>query len=111
MRFCEKCGNELNSGATMCVKCGVPTNNNSRATNGWYTEFCKSCGSEINPNATMCVKCGVPTRRQSNTSSRPKQKVFIHVILALCSYGIGNIIYYIFVTKQQKIWDEKTNNY
>lgn len=36
---------------------------------------------------------------------RPKQSIFIHILLALCTGGLGNIVYFFVVRGKQKQWD------
>lgn len=41
----------------------------------------------------------------SNLGLRPQQKIFTHILLAICTFGLGNLIYYISVKRKQEQWD------
>lgn len=48
--FCRNCGNEMDSNAVICVKCGVKAGTGNR--------FCPNCGKETTPEAAACTSCG-----------------------------------------------------
>lgn len=105
--YCRNCGNEMNSEAVVCVKCGVPA--------GKGKGFCPVCGEETNPEAVVCVKCGASlAAEQKNVGEKSKlvagllgiflggwgvhnfylgftKKAVIQLIVSLVTCGIGSI--------------------
>lgn len=56
--FCKNCGQEVNEGAAVCLKCGVLV--------GMGSKFCQYCGFEPDPLAVICVKCGSELKKINN---------------------------------------------
>ena len=48
--YCKNCGNQVDSNAAVCVKCGVAT--------GQGANFCQNCGQPLAPGAAVCTQCG-----------------------------------------------------
>lgn len=48
--YCKNCGNEMKTGAAVCLECGMGKNGGSK--------YCGHCGSEMPENARVCIKCG-----------------------------------------------------
>lgn len=81
--YCKNCGNEVDSNAKICVKCG------SELFTG--NKFCKNCGSDTDPNATFCTKCGYDLNEKSKTTSSEKSKVAAGLLgIFLGTFGIHN---------------------
>lgn len=59
--YCKNCGQELNEGAAVCLKCGVGVNTGNT--------YCPSCGAEHHPQAIVCVKCGVSLKKAQESNS------------------------------------------
>ena len=59
--YCKNCGNALNEGAQVCLRCGVDVKKGNR--------FCANCGAEHDPAASVCLKCGVALKGGSGNSS------------------------------------------
>ena len=61
---CQKCGDELPTGASFCVKCGAivgigtphPTPQSSKVVEKY--RWCGNCKKELPPNAKFCNVCG-----------------------------------------------------
>lgn len=56
---CERCGAEVQNGASFCMSCGAPIPkvqpqpmNTGR--------ICKKCGAQVAPTARFCTSCGTP---------------------------------------------------
>lgn len=41
----------------------------------------------------------------NNIGLRPKQSICTHIVLGMCTMGIGNIWYGVHVARKQKQWD------
>ncbi|MBP5605415.1 MAG: zinc-ribbon domain-containing protein [Ruminiclostridium sp.] len=52
--YCKNCGNEIDNGAAICLKCGTET--------GTGVKFYAHCGSEVYEKAKICIKCGYSTK-------------------------------------------------
>ena len=70
MKFCQKCGNQLNDDAIFCDKCGTrvasapaPTTKNNDQNK------CPYCGEILNSNIDRCPTCGNEIRNREVTSS------------------------------------------
>lgn len=70
MKFCQKCGNQLNDDAVFCDKCGAraasvlaptPKNNDQNK--------CPYCGEILSSNVDRCPTCGNEIRNREVTSS------------------------------------------
>lgn len=83
--YCKNCGEELNQGAAVCLKCGVAS--------GKGDGFCKNCGKELMKDADVCVNCGtaVGTKQVTVVSSEQKSKVAAGILgILLGSLGVHN---------------------
>ena len=82
--FCRNCGNELNPGAEVCLKCGVPKTKGHN--------FCPSCGAETHPEAVLCVKCGVSfAQPAANVDPTAKSKLIAGLLgILLGALGAHN---------------------
>ena len=45
--YCKNCGNEMKTGAAVCLECGMGKNGGSK--------YCGHCGSEMPENARVCI--------------------------------------------------------
>ena len=108
--FCRNCGNELNPGAEVCLKCGVPKTKGHN--------FCPICGAETHPEAVLCVKCGAslvqPTVNADPTAKSKlvagllgiflgylgvhnfylgyNKKAIAQLVITVCTCGAGSVI-------------------
>ena len=48
--YCKNCGNTIESGAEICVKCGYR--------NGTGNRYCQNCGKDTAPGQAVCLNCG-----------------------------------------------------
>ena len=51
--FCCTCGNELETDAVFCSKCGTKIEDNSEV-----HKFCIGCGNALDKDSVFCTKCG-----------------------------------------------------
>lgn len=75
---CERCGAEVQNGASFCMSCGapIPKVQPQPVNTG---RICKKCGAQVAPTARFCTSCGTPyveeapidTPRPSQDSSAP----------------------------------------
>ncbi len=88
--FCRNCGNEMNSEAVVCMKCGVPV--------GKGKKYCPNCGAEPDPEAVICVSCGASLETapaapvaSANTNPEAKSKLVAGLLAILVgALGIHN---------------------
>ena len=97
--YCRNCGNEMNSEAVFCVKCGVPA--------GKGDSFCPVCGNSVDPEAVFCVKCGSAIKKQmpKNVAKRELVKA---IILSIVTCGIYGIYWFIKLTDEMNAMTENT---
>ena len=59
VRKCERCGAEVQNGASFCMSCGapIPKVQPQPANTG---RICKKCGAQVAPTARFCTSCGTP---------------------------------------------------
>lgn len=62
MKYCEKCGKQLNDDAVFCEGCGVRLINKADEEKQVFT--CKNCGAEHTSIPLFCEKCGVRIRKE-----------------------------------------------
>ena len=48
--YCRNCGEQIDSNAAICVKCGFAK--------GTGVKYCANCGKEVLPGANVCTNCG-----------------------------------------------------
>lgn len=92
--FCRNCGNEMDSNAAVCVKCGFKKGQGDR--------FCQNCGKETQSGQSVCLGCGFKLDGGSisyrngavnSDGSVPEDKRVICAVLALLfSFGVHNFI-------------------
>lgn len=87
--YCRNCGNEMNSEAVVCVKCGVPA--------GKGKNYCPNCGAETNPEAVICVNCGASLDINAGKSERLRM---VAGLLGVLVGGIGIHNFYLGFTKK-----------
>ena len=78
--FCKNCGEPLNPGQVVCIKCGVKV--------GQGAAFCPSCAKPLGPNADFCTGCGVAVRKSSEGDLNGQDKV-VMILICLFLGGIG----------------------
>lgn len=56
---CERCGAEVQNGASFCMSCGapIPKVQPQPVNTG---RICKKCGAQVAPTARFCTSCGTP---------------------------------------------------
>lgn len=75
--FCSNCGNEVDSKAVACPKCGVSPLQEKK--------FCYNCGVKIEENQAVCIKCGIGLPR----SGAHKKKLIAGILgIVLGDFGI-----------------------
>ena len=103
--YCKNCGNQMDSNAAVCVKCGCAK--------GVGTAFCPNCGQTTMAGAAVCTACGcaLATTFASGTKSKLvagllgiflggwgihnfylgfTKKAILQIVLSFC-FGIGAI--------------------
>lgn len=103
--YCRNCANQLDSQASVCVKCGVKVGNG--------TKYCHNCGQATNENAAVCTNCGVELKNIVAGEQKSKMtagllgiflgglgihnfylgntgKAIAQIVLSLC-FGIGAV--------------------
>lgn len=107
--FCKNCGQPIDPGAAICVKCGYQ--------NGTGNNFCQNCGQPIAPGAAVCTTCGfaqvapIPVEEQKSKLVAVLLALFlggigihdfylgytqygvIKIVLAICTFGVGSSIW------------------
>lgn len=105
---CSRCGAALTSNSQVCQNCGnviPPDSAPSPASSPRYAP--RAVGIQPAPSA---FRVPIAPPAPSNAFYRgavppyPKNSVGIHVLLLLFTGGIGNIIYLIYISNQQKKW-------
>lgn len=79
--YCTNCGEPMNDGAQVCVKCGYAKNT--------AKNFCANCGQPVDPNAAICVKCGAPLKKVSAGGNLNGQDKMVMAIVAFFLGGLG----------------------
>lgn len=46
------------------------------------------------------------TKRKAVVSPRPKNRLSVHIILFILTFGFGNILYYLYIRSKQQAWDK-----
>ncbi len=92
--YCRNCGNEIDSNAAICVKCGFKK--------GQGEKYCQNCGKETSSGQSVCLGCGFKIgncRTKSGTGSAasgefvPEDKRVLCAVLAfLLNIGIHNFL-------------------
>lgn len=65
MKYCQQCGNKLNSDSVFCDKCGTQVADIEKVA----TMFCANCGTKIPATSNYCANCGFSTN-SSNSSNQ-----------------------------------------
>lgn len=79
--YCKNCGNPMDPGAAICVKCGCAT--------GTGTGYCPNCGNATMPGAAVCTACGCGLVGAANPNAKSKLVAGLLAIF-LGSLGIHN---------------------
>lgn len=89
--YCRNCGAEIDSNATVCLKCGFSKDTGNK--------YCQNCGKETQPDQTICMNCGfalsgvTSSSNESISGSVPEDKRMLCGLLAiLVTLGIHNFI-------------------
>lgn len=69
MKYCEKCGKQLNDEAVFCEGCGVRLLNKADEEKQVFT--CKNCGAEYSALPLYCEKCGSRMRKENFAKTNP----------------------------------------
>ncbi len=59
MKFCEKCGNELNDGAVVCLNCGCPAESKEDEAEYEYVEEKKDKSSNFSVESIVAMVMGI----------------------------------------------------
>ena len=113
--FCTKCGNEISIDAISCPACGAPTQKflEQQQRHAQQTQqqqqpmvFMNAGGASSSTSSSSAVSSG------GNTGAKPPypvNRVFVHILLLIFTYGIGNIIYFLYIKNKQKQWHMRYN--
>lgn len=85
--FCSKCGQNLKSGTSFCLKCETPQEKQQSES------FCKKCGNKVYGNTT-CISCN----QSINSSTKPKKKGQSKRKKIGISVGITILVFFIIMT-------------
>ncbi len=88
--FCKNCGNEIDSNAAICVKCGFQK--------GTGNKYCQNCGVEVAEGAAVCTSCGFALTTAPAAIGEQKSKL-VAVLLAFFLGSIGIHDFYLGYTK------------
>ncbi len=90
--YCKNCGNEVDPGAAICVKCGYKKGDGNR--------FCQHCGKELTPGANVCLECGyAQTPPKTTPPADQKSKIAAGLLgIFLGVWGVHN--FYLGYTKK-----------
>ncbi len=80
--YCKNCGESVDSGASVCLKCGVRI--------GDGTKYCSNCGSTVSSNASVCVKCGYALKNIVPGSARKSKTTAGILAILLGAFGAHN---------------------
>lgn len=83
--FCKNCGNQMDEGAAICVKCGFQK--------GQGNQFCGNCGNEVTPGASVCMNCGCSlTTAAANVDPNTQKSKLVAGLLGifLGVFGVHN---------------------
>ncbi|MBQ7347690.1 MAG: TM2 domain-containing protein [Clostridia bacterium] len=81
--YCKNCGNEIDPGAAICVKCGYQKGTGNR--------FCHNCGKELTPGAVYCMNCGFAAQQSAPTGTEQKSKLAAGLLGILLGWlGVHN---------------------
>lgn len=72
---CERCGAEVQNGASFCMTCGaqIPKIQSKPAVNSGRR--CKKCGATVAPNARFCTSCGTPYVEETPVNPTPQPQM------------------------------------
>ena len=92
--FCKNCGEELNPGQGVCLKCGVAV--------GMGNAHCEYCGMKVSENASVCLHCGCAIRTANGGSYQgiAKRSIVLAIILSLVTCGLYSIYWFIVLTDE-----------
>ena len=87
---CSKCGEELNSIAKYCPKCGEKAEKTSTK------KYCSNCGKALDENITFCPGCG----QNINTNNNQQKSKIAAGLLGIFLGGIGVHNFYLGYTSK-----------
>ncbi|MGN1000118.1 MAG: NINE protein [Faecousia sp.] len=90
--YCKNCGNPMDDGAAVCVKCGCAK--------GTGTSYCHNCGQPLAPGAAFCTSCGAAPAPVASADAKSKLAAGLLGIF-LGTFGVHN--FYLGYTKKAVI--------
>lgn len=91
--YCRNCGEHLNDGQAVCLKCGVAA--------GMGNSFCPNCGNIVNPAQAVCLNCGIALTPPQQNYAAPGAPAFAgngaylngqdKIVMALVCFFLGGI--------------------
>lgn len=81
MKYCVKCGCQMDDSAAFCPKCGAPCSNSAKKPN------CAKCGCQIADDAAYCPNCGAPCSYAAKKPNTVQLIAEIFMILGCISSG------------------------
>lgn len=97
--YCRNCGEQLNDGQAICLKCGVAV--------GDGNQYCQNCGNKTSELAVVCVNCGCALKNakekkivnEGNLNGKDKTTV------ALICFFLGGLgIHNFYMGEKKKGW-------
>ena len=105
--YCRSCGEPMNEGQAICLKCGVPA--------GAGKNFCPSCGRAVAEEAVICMGCGVSLGKSdiastADTKGINPRSIVTAIILSLVTCGIYSIYWFVCLTNEMNKAAGKPND-
>ena len=85
--YCRNCGEQIDSNAAICVKCGFAK--------GTGVKYCANCGKEVVPGANVCTNCGFAIDNTPNINQETQKSKMTEGLLGIFLVGFGINNFYI----------------
>lgn len=82
--YCKSCGEILNEGQAVCVKCGVKV--------GEGNAYCSNCGEAITPGSDVCLKCGFAVKKAEGNLGDYNKTTMALICFFLGGIGVHNFM-------------------
>lgn len=79
--YCRNCGEQIDSNAAICVKCGFAK--------GTGVKYCANCGKEVVPGANVCTNCGFAIDNTPNINPETQKSKMTAGLLGIFLGGLG----------------------